>query len=88
MRWRVLSFVVLVESLALASARADTRGVIGGSFRTVGCVVRDGAWTVGRTVRALFKQGPDAAGRTARTNGRQLEANARQNAARVRAAAR
>jgi hypothetical protein len=80
--------VLLLASLAPGSARADVRGVIGGSFRTVGCVVRDGAWTVGRTVRALFKQGPDAAGRTAQTNGRRLEANAQKNAARVRAAAR
>jgi len=87
-RLRVLAFVVLVALLAPAGARADVRGVVGGSFRTVGCVVRDGAWTVGRTVRALFKQGPDAAGRTAHTNGRLLEANAQKNAGRVRAAAR
>jgi hypothetical protein len=87
-KWRVLAFVLLLSLLVPASARADVRGVVGGSFRTVGCVFRDGAWTVGRTVRSLFKQGPDAAGRTAQTNGRRLKANARQNASRVRAAAR
>src|SRR5262245_34113863 len=87
-KWCALAFVLLGSALTPTSARADVRGVVGGSFRTAGCVVRDGAWTVGRTVRALFKQGPDAAGRTARVNGQRLESNARQNAARVRAAAR
>jgi hypothetical protein len=79
---------VLVASFVPRRARADVRGVVGGSFRTVGCVIRDGVWTVGRTVRALFKQGPKAAGRTAYANGRRLEANAKTNAARVQASAR
>ena len=62
------SIATVVAALVLVAtpigAGADPGGVVKESGRTAGHSVRNGALTVGRTVRDFFKHGPRTAKRT------------------------
>ena len=75
---------MLVVSTVLAGPiRADPPGVAKESGRTAVDAVRDGALTVGRTVRDFFVHGPRTAGETWRGNAARTGSDARDNANRV-----
>lgn len=84
-RLRTLSSVLVVAAVvAAAPVRADPVGVVKESGRTTGHAVRDGAQTVGRTVRDFFKGGPHKAKRTWKENAARTKADARADKAAVK----
>ena len=70
--------------LAAIPGRADPIGVVKESGRTTGHAVRDGAQTVGRTVRDFFKGGPHKAKRTWQGNAARTRADMRADKAAVK----
>ena len=84
-RLRALATTLLVAAvLAAATAGAGPVGVVKESGRTAGHAVRDGAQTVGRTVRDFFKGGPHKAKRTWKENAARTRADARTDEAAVK----
>lgn len=75
---------LLVAGLVATPARADPVGVVKESGRTTGHAIRDGAQTVGRTVRDFFKGGPHKAKRTWKENAARTRADARADKAHVK----
>ena len=75
----------LALGLAIAGpAAANPVGVVKESGRTAGHAVRDGALTVGRTVRDFFKHGPHTAKRTWQRNAEMTSEEADAGGARVK----
>ncbi len=66
-----------------ATAAANPVGVVKESGRTAGHAVRDGAQTVGRTIRDFFKGGPHSAKETWKANAQRTRAEARHDKAAV-----
>ena len=83
-----MASAMLVASLLLlgtpVGASADPIGVVKESGRTAGHATRDGALTVGRTVRDFFTHGPHTAKRTWQRNAEHTSDDAHADAARVR----
>jgi hypothetical protein len=82
------SIATVVAALVLVAtpigAGADPGGVVKESGRTAGHSVRNGALTVGRTVRDFFKHGPGPAKRTWNRNAEHTDDQAHADADRVR----
>jgi hypothetical protein len=86
----ILAGLVLLGATAtpsLAHAGWLDQTIVEGA-RTGGVAVRDGAWTFGRSVRALFKHGPNAAQRTWDENAARTSDEVRQAARRTSDAAK
>lgn len=81
-RWSVGLLIAVLG--AATPALANPVGVVKESGRTAGHMVRDGALTVGRTVRDFFEHGPHTAGRTWRENAARTRAEARADTKRVK----
>jgi len=76
--------LLLAVMLAATPGRADPIGVVKESGRTTGHAVRDGAQTVGRTVRDFFKGGSHQAKRTWQGNAARTRADMRADKAAVK----
>lgn len=79
---------VLLAVLASAAHGGSPGETVKESGRLTGHVVRDGAKTVGRTIRSFFTRGPHAAKRTWHANASHTDAQLHADEARVRDAAR
>lgn len=88
-RWGAALLVggVLLASPAMGGDKNVPKDTLKESARTGGHAVRDGALTVGRTVRDFFKGGPKAAKRTWKANAEQTREHAREGGRRTRTAA-
>lgn len=86
---RALLVVVALAFLTTPRAQAGNKvkGTVKESGRTAGHAVRDGVLTFGRSTRAFFTGGPQAAKRTWKANAARTKANAHTGKARVKAAA-
>jgi hypothetical protein len=83
---RVLVAVLLLLAPAALPA-ADVGDTVKESARTGGHAARDGALTVGRTVRDFFTKGPRAAKRTWKANAAETKRNAESGGHAVKSAA-
>ena len=75
-RTRTYALVLVFAAIPVASRSwADPVGVVKESGRTTGHAVRDGALTVGRTVRDFFRGGADKAKHTWKGNAARTRAD-------------
>ena len=84
---RALLVVVALAFLTAPRAEAGVKDTVKESGRTAGHAVRDGVLTFGRSTRAFFTGGPQAAKRTWKANAARTKANAHTGKARIKAAA-
>jgi hypothetical protein len=83
MRRSTFALALLAVAAVAAPAGADPIGVVKESGRITGHAVRDGAQTVGRTVRDFFTGGPRKAKHTWRSNAARTRADAHTGKVRI-----
>ena len=90
-RVTVALVVVLAAAVACTAAEKSGKKVVKGTVkeaaRTGGHAARDGALTFGRSVKAFFQGGPNAAKKTWKANAARTKRDAKEGAAATKAAA-